>query len=121
MADINGLSLIAIEEPENSIHPSLLQSFLRVISQFAGDCRVIITSHSPYVLQYLELKDIYLGLPNTCGVATFSRVNKSMQKTLINDASSIDISVGDYIFSLLSGSDDDLDELSSFLEKNRHG
>jgi len=118
LADINGLPLIAIEEPENSIHPSLLQSYLRVISQFSGDCKVIITSHSPYILQYLELPSIYIGLPNAEGVAKFSRIRKSMQKKLINEASNVDMSVGNFIFDLLSGSENDMAELSRFLEND---
>jgi predicted ATPase len=118
LADINGLSLIAIEEPENSIHPSLLQGYLRVISQFLGECKVIITSHSPYILQYLDLSNIYIGLPNTHGGARFSRIRKSMQKTLMNEASNIDVSVGDYIFDLLSGSENDIVELDRFLEND---
>ena len=118
LADINGLSLIAIEEPENSIHPSLLQSYLRVISQFLGDCKVIITSHSPYILQYLELSNIYIGSPSPKGVAKFSRIRQSMQKTLINEASNVDMSVGNYIFDLLSGSENDIVELGRFLEND---
>ncbi|MDD2401947.1 MAG: ATP-binding protein [Clostridia bacterium] len=118
LADINGLSLIAIEEPENSIHPSLLQSYLRVISQFLGKCKVIITSHSPYILQYLELSNIYIGLPNPKGVAKFSKIRQSMQKTLINEVCNVDMSVGDYIFDLLSGSEDAIVELGKFLEND---
>ena len=118
LADINGLSLIAIEEAENSIHPSLLQSYLRVISQFLGECIVIITSHSPYIIQYLELSNIYIGLPNPKGMAKFFKVRQSMQKALINEASNVDISVGDYIFDLLSGSENDIAELDRFLENN---
>ena len=57
-------------------------------------------------------------MPNKSGVATFSRIRKSMQKTLINEASNIDVSVGDYIFDLMSGSEDDTAELSKFLEND---
>ena len=54
IADLNGVSILAIEEPENSIHPGLLQSYLRVIAQLMGDCRIIFTSHSPFIIEYLE-------------------------------------------------------------------
>jgi predicted ATPase len=118
LADINKVSLIAIEEPENSIHPSLLQSYLRVISQFLGECKVIIASHSPYILQYLELSNIYIGLPTVNGVAKFSRIRQSMQKTLVNEASNVDASVGEYIFDFLSGSENDIVELDRFLEND---
>lgn len=120
LADINGYSIIAIEEPENSIHPSLLQRYLRVLSQFLVDCRVIITSHSPYIIQYLDPHDIYIGLPYPNGIAGFSRIRKTAQKTIINDANGTDMSTGDYIFELLSGSDEDLETLENYLEERQH-
>ena len=33
LADINNIALLGIEEPENSIYPSLLQDYLRILSQ----------------------------------------------------------------------------------------
>ena len=43
-ADIEGITLIEFEEPENSIHPGLLQSFLTVLSHLAGECRIVVAS-----------------------------------------------------------------------------
>ena len=43
-ADIEGITLIEFEEPENSIHPGLLQSYLTVLSQLAGECRIVVAS-----------------------------------------------------------------------------
>ncbi|MDD2496792.1 MAG: ATP-binding protein [Desulfitobacteriaceae bacterium] len=118
LAENKGTSLIAIEEPENSIHPSLLQSYLRVISQLLSYCKIVITSHSPYILQYLEPTSIYIGLPNSKGVAKFSRVRGTMQKSLQNEANSSDTTLGDYVFQLLSGTGDDIKELNRFLENS---
>jgi len=120
LADINGYSLIAIEEPENSIHPSLLQRYLRVLSQFIVDCKVIITSHSPYVIQYLDPHNVYIGLPHSNGIAEFSRIRQSTQKAIINDANSLGMSTGDYIFELLSGSVEDLESLKHYLEEDKY-
>lgn len=119
LADINNYSIIAIEEPENSIHPSLLQKYLRVISQFIGNCNVIITSHSPYIIQYLNPHDIYIGIPQNNGIADFSRIRQSSQKSLINDALSLNMSTGDYIFDLLSGADDDIELLTQYLQGHK--
>ena len=116
LAKINGYHLIAFEEPENSIHPSLLQSYLSVLSQLAGDCRIIVASHSPYIVQYVSTKDIYIGKPNTDGIADFAKVDEKKVNTLLSDAANNSDSVGNYIFDLLSGGEDDTEILLSYLE-----
>ena len=113
VANIENVALIAIEEPENSVHPSLLQDYLQIISSFLGDCKVIITSHSPYIINYLNLKDVYIGLSRECGVAEFFNIRKKCLRALENDAQSVDMSNGDYIFTLLSN---DSEELLKYLE-----
>lgn len=114
IADIKGLSLIAFEEPENSIHPALLQSYLRVMNQLTEKCKIVFTSHSPYIIQYLEPINIYIGIPNNNGVAKFSRIIK--EKAILKDSMDNNESLGNYIFDLLSGNEDELDELSDYLE-----
>ena len=117
LANINGYHLIAFEEPENSIHPSLLQSYLSVISQLAGECRIIIASHSPYIVQYVDTKDIYIGKPNDDGIADFAKIDAKRVNALLADASDGSDSVGNYIFELLSGGEDDTEILLSYLEE----
>ena len=115
IAEIQGYSFVAIEEPENSIHPALFQSYLRIISQFRGDCKIIITSHSPYLLKYLKIEDIYVGVPNTNGVATFEHIKKSAGSQLEKISNQYNMSVGDYIFELLNGNEDDIEELKGII------
>lgn len=117
IADIKGLSMIAIEEPENSIHPGLLQNYIDVISQLIHKCKIIITSHSPYIVQYLNPHSIYIGLVNDHGEANFGRIASSKVNTLLRDASQYDKSTGDYIFNILSSSDSN-EYLKDYLEKN---
>lgn len=117
IADIKGIALIEFEEPENSIHPGLLQSYLTVLSQLANECRIIVASHSPYIIQYLDTKDIYIGKPNNQGLAEFARVEKRKVNTLMRDAASEGNSLGGYIFELLSGREDENAILMSYLEK----
>ena len=117
IADIKGISLIEFEEPENSIHPGLLQSYLTVLSQLANECRIIIASHSPYIIEYLVTRDIYIGKPNEQGLADFARVEKKKISQFLRDASSEGSSLGSYIFELLSGGEDEISILMNYLEK----
>ncbi|MBO5567120.1 MAG: AAA family ATPase [Succinivibrio sp.] len=117
LAKIKGYHLIALEAPENSIHPSLLQSYLSILSELSGDCRLVVSSHSPYIIQYVNTKNIYIGKPNSNGIADFSRIDSKRVKALLTDAADSSDSVGNYIFELLSGGEDDNEILLSYLEK----
>ena len=43
-------TLIAIEEPESTIHPEALGSILDVIRSFARSTQIVVTTHSPELL-----------------------------------------------------------------------
>ncbi|SET49380.1 AAA family ATPase [[Clostridium] polysaccharolyticum] len=113
ISSVSNFSLIAIEEPENSVHPGLFQAYIRIISQLLDDCKVIITSHSPYIINYLEPAWIHIGMSRVAGIAEFFTFKKTGQKQLQQDATDFNMSMGDYLFSLLSDSDD---SLSDYLE-----
>ncbi len=117
IADIKGLSLIAIEEPENSIHPGLLQNYIDILSQLINNCKIIITSHSPYIIQYLNPHSIYVGLSNNTGESEFGRIASTKVNALLRDAAEYDKSVGDYIFNILSSNDSD-EYLKDYIETN---
>lgn len=112
MAEKN-ISLIAIEEPENSIHPSLFKTYLQIIADLLDDCKVIITSHSPYIISFMDIDSIYVGIHRSGGIAEFYGFKKSKEKALLDDADSVDMQLGDYIFSLLT---DDESEIETYLE-----
>lgn len=102
IADTKGLSMIVIEEPENSIHPALLQNYLDILSQLVNKCKIVFTSHSPYIIQYIDPRNIYIGMNSDDGSVNFKRIASTKVKALMNDAEIYDKSVGDYIFNILS-------------------
>lgn len=117
LANERNVSLIAIEEPENSVHPSLFQSYMQIISQLLDDCKVIITSHSPYVVSYLEPSWIHVGVNRKPGIAGFYSFKKSGQRLLQQDAVAFKMSTGDYLFSMLADEDSNWEE---YLECDIH-
>lgn len=98
----SSIQLISIEELETSIHPNLLKKTLGIIYEYLDESKLIITSHSPFLIQYLDINCIYIGLPSINGVATFKNITKGRVKTLINSANDNDLSVGEYLFDLMS-------------------
>lgn len=116
LADIHGIQLIAFEELENCIHPLLFQQLLIILTSIASECKIIITSHSPYLIQYLDLEKIYIGIPSNNGTAVFRKIKKSKQPSILKNAKEYGISTGDFIFELLVNSFEENEELCSYLE-----
>lgn len=54
----NKYPVIAIEEVENSIHPTLLNKLVDLIKNTFYDTQVILTTHSPVLLNMVKLKEV---------------------------------------------------------------
>lgn len=117
IASYVGAGLIGIEEIETSIHPRMIRQLLEILTEAAGSAPLIISSHSPYLVQYLKPDNLYVGVPNKNGAAEFRKIQKNKVKLLISNARDMDLSVGEYLFELLSGDSDAFVILDSFLER----
>lgn len=53
-----GSSLVVLEEPENCIHPYLLETFMHLVRD--SPSQVLITTHSPYLLDYVKPEEVYV-------------------------------------------------------------
>ena len=97
-AEINKIPLITYEELENSIHPGLLQKLLIILENLLENSKIILSSHSPYLIQYLDSSNIKIGTPNDKGLAVFKQLKKTKFNKLLSLAEDENISVGDLIF-----------------------
>jgi hypothetical protein len=113
-AELNGVPLLMFEELENSVHPRLLQNLLIAVSSLAGATRIIITSHSPYLIKYLSPSQIYLGLPTTDGVADFRVIKPSKVNKVLRMASAEEVSLGEYLFEMMLDMESDADLLNEY-------
>ncbi|MEK7450288.1 MAG: AAA family ATPase, partial [Planctomycetota bacterium] len=52
--------LICIEEPENHLHPGLMELLAHVLKQASEKTQVLVTTHSPYLLNHLKPKDVVI-------------------------------------------------------------
>lgn len=116
LASYRGCSIVAIEEPENSLNPKILQQYLIALNSFAKEIKIIFTSHSPYLINYINPSNIYIGLPNDNGIASFSKIKDKLINKLMNDANDLDLNIGDYIFDLMSGDSSDIETLIKYTE-----
>ncbi len=55
--------LLLVEEPENGIHPERLQRIIGVLRELIGDkqhTQIVLTTHSPYVVDLLKAEEVTL-------------------------------------------------------------
>ncbi len=76
-------SLLVIEEPEASIHPGALGAILDVLRLASRSMQIVVTTHSPDILDAKWIKDRHLRiLVWEHGFTRISRVSKSVQTAM---------------------------------------
>jgi hypothetical protein len=105
LASLTRQSLLAFEELETGIHPSLIGKFLEAVDSLSKDITILFTTHSTSIVHYIEPVSLYIGLPSPNGLATFKRLSKNGIKELTDRKSDYD-TLGEAIFDHLSGDEE---------------
>lgn len=116
IAGVNGAGGIGIEEVETSIHPRMTQELLEILNENVENTSLLLTSHSPYLIQYLKPEKVYIGMPNNDGIAAFKKMKSSRVKEAITTAYNHGFGLGEYLFSLMSDDEEGARVLASMLE-----
>jgi predicted ATPase len=72
--------VLLIEEPENGIHPQRLKDVLKVLKELIHDqdrTQVLLTTHSPYVVDQFRPEEVTLCLKGADGAVTTHRLSDS--------------------------------------------
>jgi predicted ATPase len=72
--------VLLIEEPENGIHPQRLKDVLKVLKELIHDqdrTQVLLTTHSPYVVDQFRPEEVTLCLKGVDGAVTTHRLSDS--------------------------------------------
>lgn len=72
--------VLLVEEPENGIHPKRLQDVLKILRELVAEqshTQVILTTHSPYVVDLFEPNEVTLCEKNADGSVSVQRLSES--------------------------------------------
>lgn len=116
-ASLENVTCVGVEEVETSIHPKMMKMLLEILNDNRGDASLLLTSHSPYLIQYLKPQHIYIGVPNNEGLAMFKRIKKNGIKKINEAAYERGMSFGEYLFELMSSGEDGERVLLRWLEE----
>ena len=106
--------MIMLEEPENSVHPRMIENLLLTMQNYAEDTKILKTSHSPYLMRYLKPSQMYFGLPKNNGLAHFAQVEPSKLKYLFKYAGDMELTFGEYMFDFMLDVEQDSEKLEKY-------
>jgi len=75
----NKYPIIAIEELENSIHPKLLKKMINLIKNDFYNIQLIITTHSPVLLNMVKINEVSIISNKECGEAFIEQVKNKKE------------------------------------------
>jgi len=72
-------AILCLEELENCLHPGVIEKMLRFLQDHADKWPVLITTHSPYLLNGVRPEDINVAVVDETGATHFEKVKNSKQ------------------------------------------
>ena len=72
-------SILCIEELENCLHPAAIEKLLRFLQDNADKWPVLITTHSPYVLNGVNPEDVNVAVVNETGATHFEKIKNTRE------------------------------------------
>jgi AAA15 family ATPase/GTPase len=89
---------IFIEEPERNIHPALFIKIVEMMKEVSSNKQIVITTHSPEILKYCELNDIFLISRNKNGFSNISKpIDNDTVRPFIEELGIDEVFVDNYL------------------------
>ncbi len=66
--------LVFIEELENFLHPAAISKLLQFLQDYSSECQIVITTHSPYLLNAVKPEDVNVAVVDKTGASHFEKL-----------------------------------------------